>query len=237
MKKTDFKNLVKTIICEVKKAKKESDVSNENSGDDYLNQEKSKFRANVENDPKETATSLLKSVTSLVKKIDKDNCAELDDHGDIKASQPGVFYIRISPKWAGMYDVEAYKNMSDRIYAIGLNKNQVMDFIKVNFSEKKTGYVQSAYDKSLGNLKDNSEKKSKELPKGEPVKTKDVAKSDKEDAVTEKTDQPDSPLKTVDDKKIERQEDHGVEKAKNMPKAQKMSKKTVDDDLTKSWKK
>ncbi len=105
----------------------------------------------------------------------------------------------------------------------------MIDFVKVNFAVSKKGYVQSAYDKSIGHLKDDSEKRSKELPKGEPVDHKEVSDKDVEDAVEDKRDLPDAPMIPTETPK--RQEDHGVEKAKNMTKSVAMSKKDVDDTL------
>jgi len=228
MKKIEFRNFVKSIILEVKKEK----GSGENC---YLNGEKDKFKKDVDNKESETVHKLLGQIETAVKKIDKNISVILDDHNDIMVKHPGIFSIRVKPKWSGIFDVEAFRNMSDRVYAIGLDVKQVMNFIKVNFVANKKSYVQTAYDKSIGNLKDDSEKKAKELPKGNAVKQKEVGDKDKEDDVTDKKDEPDSPMKPVED--VKRQEDHNVEKNKEMPKIQKMVKKEVDDDLTKNWKK
>jgi hypothetical protein len=241
MDKIAFKSLVREIILEVKKEKKNQDDSTylkkKDKETDYLNGEKDKYRKDVDNDPSKTVDSLVKKISGAVKKIDAKITVELDDHNDISIRLAGVFSIRVKPKFSGNYDVEAFRNMSDRIYAIGLDGDQVLNFIRVNFAISKKSYVQSAYDKSMSNLEDNSKKKSKELPKGDAVKEKEVSNKDKEDAVTDKKDQPDSPMSVVDEKDIERQADHNVEKNKEMPKIQKMVKKEIDDDLTKSWKK
>jgi hypothetical protein len=239
MKRDEFKNFVKSIILEVKKDKKEAPKSDadKKGSKSYLDNEKSKYRKDVNNDPADTVQKLVASIRAIVNKIGKKIEVVLDDHNDIMVRQKGVFYIRVSPKWSGIFDVEAYRNMSDRIYAVALTNDQVLDFIKVNFSEKKPSYVQAAYDKSMNHLKDASDKKAKELPKGETVKHIDVPAKDIEDAVTDKNDLPDAPMATVKEKDMERQEDHGVEKNKEMPKVQKMIKKEVDDDLTKNWKK
>lgn len=241
MDKTEFKSLVKEIILEVKKEKKDQEDSSylkkKDKDTDYLNGEKSKYRKDVDNDPSKTVDSLVKKIAGAVKKIDSKITVILDDHNDISIKLDGVFSIRVKPKFSGNYDVEAFRNMSDRIYAIGLDGDQVLNFIRVNFAVSKKSYVQTAYDKSMDNMIDSSTKKAKELPKGSGVKEKEVSEKDKEDAVTDKKDQPDSPMTPVNEKNIEKQSDHSVEKNKEMPKIQKMVKKEVDDDLTKSWKK
>lgn len=228
MKRDEFKNFLKEVILEVKKEKKEKEslTTPEKHGDkNYLNGEKNKFKRDLDNDPEKTVCKLMSQIEGIVKKIDKNITVVLDDHNDISIKFPGVFSIRVKPRWSGNFDIEAFRNMSDRVYAIALDNEQVLNFIKVNFSISKKCYVQSAYDKSMENLKDDSKKKSKDLPKGEPVKHKEVPDKDIKDQVTDKKDKPDAQLSVVDEKNIEKQSDHAIEKNKEMPKIQKMIKK------------
>lgn len=228
MNKEQFRNYVKSILLEVKKEKEDGDKKDPKSKN-YLDSTTSKYKKDVDGDFGDTSAKLVQQIERIVKKIDKQASCVLDDHNDITAILPGEFRIRINPVGAGLFNVEAFRNMTDRVYAIALSKEQVVDFVKANFVARKKGYVQSAYDKSMENMKDASEKKSKDLPKGEPVKAIEVPEKDKEDAVTDKSDLPDAPMTPTDEPK--RQEDHGVEKAKNMPKAVKMAHKEVDDTL------
>jgi predicted dienelactone hydrolase len=228
MNKEQFRQYVKSILLEVKKEKDDGDKKDPKAKN-YLDSTQSKYKKDVEGDFNETSAKLVKQIERLVKTIDKSASVVLDDHNDITAILPGEFRIRINPVGASLFNVEAFRNMSDRVYAIALSKEQVIDFVKVNFVARKKGYVQSAYDKSMDNMKDASDKKSKELPKGNPVKAIQVSDKNKEDAVTDKKDLPNAPMSPAEDPK--RQEDHDVEKAKNMAKAQKMSKKVVDDTL------
>jgi predicted dienelactone hydrolase len=238
MKKDEFRNIVKSIILEVKKEKKsEVDDTKPEKNSDYLDQETPKYRRDLDNDPNKTSTKLLASIRPIVNKLGKNIQVVMNDNRDIMVKQPGIFSILIKPKWAGMFDVEAFRNMTDRVYAVGLSYEQVINFIKVNFASENKSYVQKAYDKAKDQTEDSTKKKAKELPKTEPVKYMKVADKDIEDAVTDKNDQPDSQMSTVKEKDMERQEDHSVEKNKEMPKVQKMIKKEVDDDLTKNWKK
>lgn len=228
MNKEQFRQYVKSILLEVKK-EKDDGTKKEPKAKDYLDSTASKYKKDVDGGFDETSAKLVQQIERIVKKIDKQASCVLDDHNDITAILPGEFRIRISPRGASLFNVEAFRNMTDRVYAIALSAEQVIDFVKVNFAIRKKGYVQSAYDKSMENMKDASEKKSKELPKGETVKSIEVPEKDVEDAVTDKKDLPDAPMSPAEEPK--RQEDHGVEKAKNMPKAVKMAHKEVDDTL------
>ena len=230
MKKNEFHNFVKSIILEVKKEKKVSDEKEKSK--DYLNNEEPKYKRDVDKKHDESTSKLIKSIRAIVNKIGKGINVVGDVRGNVVVEMPEMFYVKITPKWSGIYDVEAFKDLTDRIYAVGLSYQQILDFIKVNFSKDKTGYVQSAYDKSMNNIKDSSEKKSKDLPKGEVVKHKEVFNKDKED-LSKDHDQSNS-LETIKEKDIERQEDHGIEKPKTMSSAVKMSKKTIDDELVTS---
>jgi len=243
--KENFTQLVKTLLEEVKKEKDDEKKSKTDGKKDadkcYLNQEKSKYKSDIDNDPAKTANKLVSSIKSVVGKIEKKIQVVIDDHDTIVVKQPGVFYVRVKTKWNDMFDVEAYRNMSDLVRAIGLNFDQVIDFIKVNFvnTDQKSA-IQTSRDKHfdlINKEKENGDKKSKELPKGEGVKHKEVKDSEIENAVTDKKDEPTAAMSEVKEKDIEKQSDHGVEKNKEMPKIQKMVKKTIDDDLTKNFKK
>lgn len=223
MKKEEFQKFVKSIILEVKKEKKDSVLWGDSTA--------SKYRSDIERDSDtDASTKLVDEIDKIVKKIDKSASCVLDDHNDITAILPGVFRIRIAPKGAGIFDVEAFRNMTDRVYAIALSKEQIIDFVKVNFAAKKKGYVQSAFDKSRENAKDAGDKRSKDLPKSEPVDHKKVPDKDIEDAVKDKKDTPNVQMSLAE--KPKRQEEYGVEKPENMKKAVAMSKKDVDSSHT-----
>lgn len=242
MNKESFRHFVKSILLEVKKersGKKDSNSDEKpNKNQSYLDNESTKYKRDINNDPNETLKKMVSKIKTAVAKISKGISVNLDDHNDITVLNPGLFKIRVKPKWSGMFDVEAYVNMSDRVYAIGLNASQVLDFIKVNFAQEggRKSYVQTAYDTAINQTKDAS-KRAKDLPQGEKVKEKEVPDKEIEDAVSDKKDNPDAPMSVITDKNVVRQEDHDVEKNKEMPKIQKMIKKEVDDDLSKSWKK
>jgi len=230
MNKDQLRNLIRNLILEVKKEKTEKEeapyLDKKDGTTNYLNGEKSKYKKNVDNKPGHTAHALLAKIEKAVKKIDSIISVELDDHNDITVIFPGVFRIRVRPNWSNNYNVEAFRNMSDRVYAVGLDDKQVLNFIKVNFATQKKSYQQKAYDKSMDNLKDKTEKKAAELPKTEPVDPIEVPEKEKEEL-----DHPqDDPMSVAEEPK--RQEDHDVEKNKAMKDAMKMAKKDVDDSLT-----
>lgn len=236
MNKDQFRQFVKSLILEVSKESKSDDDKKESKSKDYLDNTDEKYTSDVDGSYDKTSEKLCGQLDRIVKKINKAASCTLTVNNEIIASIPGEFTIRVKPVGPNLFNVEAYRNMSDLVYAIALDKEQVIDFVKVNFVTRKKSYVQGAFDKSRENLKDKT-KKEKDLPKGEPVKPAEVSDKDKEDAVTDKNDDPSSPMTSVKEKDIERQEDHAVEKAKNMSKAVKMAHKEVDSDLTKSWKK
>lgn len=228
MNKEQFRQYVKNIILEVKKEKDDGGKKDKKTKN-YLDNTDSKYKKDVDGAFDDTSAKLTQQIEQIVKKIDKNASCVLDDHNDITAILPGEFRIRINPVGAGLFNVEAFKNMTDRVYAVALSKEQVIDFVKINFVARKKGYVQTAYDKSMENMKDASEKKSKDLPKGETIKPIEVPEKEKEDAVSNKNDMPHAPMTPSVDPK--RQEDHGVEKAKNMTKSVKMAHKEVDGTL------
>jgi hypothetical protein len=137
MKKDQLKTLIKSIITEVKSVKSDNKQSTTTT-----------FNRDVDNNVDKTAESLVGSIKTTVKKINKSITVEVTSKNDIMVCLSGSFYIKIVPKWSNNYDVEAYRNMSDRIFAPGLDDKRVLEFIKANFSENKSSYVKSSYDKS-----------------------------------------------------------------------------------------
>lgn len=232
MNRDEFRNLVKTVILEVKKEREEDPLytKKKEKKNNYLNGEKSKYTRNVDNKQNKTVHALLDKIVKIVNPIDPNIEAILDDHNDISVRLPGMFRIRVRPNWSNNYNVEAFRNMSDRVYAIGLDDKQVLNFIRVNFAANKKGYVQGAYDKAMDQTKDKTEKRAAELPKTEKVPNKEVPEKDIEDLGKDEDHDQSAPMSVAEEP--ERQEDHGVEKAKNMKKAVTMSKKDVDDSLT-----
>lgn len=230
--RNEFRELVSQIITEVKNDSKL--VKDPTPPTDYKDVETNKYQRDVTTDTGESSSKLVNDVKNALKKVNPEVTVQLDDHNDVTAILPGVFKIRISAKWSGVFNVEAYKNMTDRVYAIGLNYQQVLDFVKVNFSTKKrAGYVQTAYDTGTAGQKDNSEKRDSSIPKGEPIDKKEVPSKD----IEKNDDAPGAPMEPVKDKALDQNKDVTTKKPDAMKKAQTMSKKNVDDDLTKSWKK
>ncbi len=232
MNKDQFRSFVKQIISEVKKEKSKGGevgyADKKVSPNSYLNGEKNHYTHDVDPKSNTTVHALLNKIKKTVRGIDKNIAAKLDDHNDITVLLPGIFKIRIRPNFENNYNIEAFRNMTDRVYAIGLDEKQVMNFIRVNFAVHKKGSVQKAYDKSMDNLKDKTEKKSAELPKTEKVKNLEPTEKEKEDAVSNDENPQDEPMRVAEEPK--RQEDHDVEKNKVMPKIQKMIRKTSKEE-------
>lgn len=216
MTTSNLKSIIRKLILEAKLEKRKEDSEKESKN------------------KKTTSLELEKSLITIAKKINKNIVVKIDDHGDVRVDLDGKFYVRIRPNFNNNFDVEAYRNLSDRIYAISQTFEQVKEFVKVNFSSEKDDYVTTSY--KTGQTPEDKTKKSKDLPETEKVSEKEVEKSEIEvaDEKSGGDERQDAPLEPVA-KKIEKQSDHDVEKAKNMKKAEKMSKKVVDDDLTKDW--
>lgn len=219
MKIDKFRTLVQSVLREVKEERKKTSDKN-----NYLDGTDSQYKQNVNNDVDTTVESLVSKIKTVVSRIDKKITVKLDDHNDIMVVFVGVFTIRVRPNWSGNFNIEAYRNMTDRVYAVGLTDNQIIDFIKVNFNKNQDSYIQTAYNKIIKNRKDAT-KKDKDLPKTEIVKVKELTKTEKVKTSGENKQTPSDPMETVDAKKLELQSDHKVEKNKEMPKIQKMIKR------------
>jgi hypothetical protein len=171
-----------------------------------------------------------------VNKISKNIVVLWDDHKDLVVDAKDLFKVRIIRQWENNFNVEAFVKSQDRIKVIGLNWEQVRAFIKTNFITMTKTYVVKAQDKVKTNTEDQTKKPSKDLPKSNAVKEKEVEKKEKEDEVTDKDDLPNADMKQVNDKKIEKQSDHEVDKSV-MKKKVSQKKEKDDDTLTTNWKK
>jgi len=233
--KESFQSLIRSLILEVKKEKEEKSINvdvDEAEKEAQLKQYRKGGNKPDEIDNENMAAQLQKDVNKLSKNI----AVFWDDHNDLTVDAKDLFKVRISKMWENNFNVEAFIKKQDRIKVIGLNWEQVRNFVKTNFVTILKTYTTKSYEKSIQNLEDRSAKKSKELPKTEPVKQKEVEKNDKEDAVQDEKDLPHSKMSDVDDKKIKKQSDHKEDKS--ITKKKVSSKMDKDDDtLTVNWKK
>jgi len=133
-----------------------------------------------------------------------------DDHDDLMVSARDLKYIRISPRWTDYYVIEMMTRNDDRVWATGLNWEQVKEFVKTNLKElnKQPSSVEKAYDKSYRNREDQTPTPDKGLPQKdkpktlplttEPPKTsKSKDKNYTEKQVKKDEDFPEKPMKEV----------------------------------------
>jgi hypothetical protein len=215
---TQFKSLIRQILHEEveKRSVTDRNIYNRlpevNHGEDLK-----KFTPH----PTETKTKeeLLEEITAIVKGINKSYKCIWDDHDDIFIHAEDLFKIRILPRWENNYNIEAYNRNEDRIYVTGQTWEQVKEFVKVNLKPTETN-TELNYARSLNNYKDRDIQKPDEgLPQKNKPKTlpltnekvnteKNKDKNYSEEAVKEKKDLPNAPMKEVEN--FVKQLDHKV---------------------------
>jgi hypothetical protein len=214
MLKETFVKMVKEVIQEVKK-NKEKPIPKDSEQEDRAYQgyrggmgDTKKGNKSI-NEP--TNDEIIRDLTKIAQKANKDAQVFFDDHKDFRVEIKNQFSTRINKKFTNNFDIEAFKNDADRIYAIGLTLDQVKDFVKVNLDKlEEPNSVGVAHKKSLDNLEDKT--KAKPPVKTEPIKNKEVAKKDKEELPEKEEDKPDQPLKAVEDDEVKKQRDFKAEK-------------------------
>lgn len=155
---------------------------------------------------------ILDELVKIVKGISDDISVVWDDHDDLMVSARDLKFIRISPRWEDYYVIEMMTRNEDRIWATGLNWEQVKDFVKVNLNNltKQPTSVEKAYDKSYRNRKDETPAPDKGLPQKDkpklrplttepPKETKNKDKDYTEKQIKDDDDLPEKPMKEVED--------------------------------------
>jgi len=217
MKAPQFQSLIKRILKE--EMEKESATGTvsprrvpEMNGNGVDPDAKDKtFASDANSKDLKTKEALLADLIKTVGSSDESISVVWDDHDDLMVSARDLKYIRISPRWTDSYVIEMMTRNDDRIWATGLNWDQVKDFVKVNLKElnKQPNSVEKAYDKSYRNREDQTPAPDKGLPQkdkpkvvstDEPPKTnKNKDKDYTEKQVKSKEDEPNQPMKEVGD--------------------------------------
>lgn len=176
-------------------------------------------------DFEKTCLEIQEELDKEVKKIDKKYSVVKNDAGNFEMCGCEPHHIFVRPRWYNNFEVLAFKDKTDRTKKIGLNYDEVKDFLKTTLSNTDQNYVNKAYNKNAENSRDK-EKKKNQGDKPQETDEKVV------DAVEKKEDLPDQPMQDVNIKKIEKQVDHSVKGEKQKYKYPKQS----DDDLTVKFK-
>lgn len=211
MKKEQFQSLIKRLLKEEveereKNKTKIKSVPEEHDTDPDL------FPHTHDTMSKE---QLVADLGKIVHAIDKDFMVYWTDHDDIMVRARDLFQVRIVPRWEDSYNIEAFIRNEDFIRVLGLDWDQVKDFVKTNFSQMKETYTDVERGKSFKNMEDQTPKPDSGMPQKDKPKKKEVGttknreKNYKEDAVKNEDDLPDKPMKEVGDFKW--QSDHKVQ--------------------------
>jgi len=178
-----------------------------------------------------TRAEMMDQLSKIVKEIDKDFLVYWDDHNDLNVDAKPLLRVRISQTAEDMFNIEAMVNLDDRVRAIALTWEQVKNFVKANFQDVEDTKVDQAREKAMNHLEDKSDKS--DLPQHNKPKRKEVGdtKNDEKDynekAVKKDEDQPNQPMKTVDEKDIKHQRDFKETENKVKPLKHKVDKKLV----------
>lgn len=183
---------------------------------------------------------LVDELERLVRGINEKFSVSLDDNDDFYVDARELGKIRICPRWENNFDIEFYTKMQDRVRVIGATWDQAKNFVKANLKVDTKTKTQTAYKKSIDNIKDREEiKKSagpdhdivkNRLESPEKSKVKDTKKDDmdyNEKQVKSDDDQPDQPMK---DAKLEDKNKNIKETSKVKPPKHKNDKKLIVKD-------
>lgn len=211
MKTDKFYGLIRTLLNEELQKRKISvnmRLPEMNGNGVDQNKKKHKTFGSDENPrDKKTKDELLSDLKALVGDINKEYKVVWDDHDDIKIEASDLMKMTITPDWEDHYEIVVFTRNEDRVVVVGLDWDQVKDFVKGNLTlaKRPTTYVEKAYDKSYRNRKDQTTPP-KDLPQKDKVKLKTVP-SDKNkeknytESPTKEEDLPNMPMKEVDDTK------------------------------------
>lgn len=176
-------------------------------------------------DFEKTCLEIQEELDKEVKKIDKKYSVVKNDAGNFEMCGCDPHHIFVRPRWYNNFEVLAFKDKTDRTKKIGLNYDEVKEFLKATLNNTDQNYVNKAYNKAAENSVDKEKKKNQ----GDGPQKTDVKV---EDAVEKKEDLPDQPMQDVNLKKVEKQVDHSVKGEKPKYKFPKQK----DDDLTVKFK-
>jgi len=167
---------------------------------------------------KTTLDEMQTQIEKVVKGINSSYEVVKDQMKNLNVCGCKPHHFSIRHMYGETFDVEYFKDNSDRTKKLGLSLDEVKEFLKEKLEGKdnKANYVEKAFNKSAENSQDK-EKKGDSEPKRIGEKAKDE--------VSKKEDQPDQPLKEVD--KIKKQSDFPVkgEKVKYTPPKQTQKEK------------
>lgn len=139
----------------------------------------------------------------------------LDDKGNYNVCECEPHHINIRPITHNVYDVQAFKDGTDRTKKLYVKYEDLKKFVKDYLDESELNYVDSTYSRNVENSKDKEGGKKADKAAGEqnlvdPEKNNKVIKNIKVDSMNKPEDDPTQPMRSVG--KYERQLDHKSKK-------------------------
>jgi len=170
----------------------------------------------------EKFTDVQKSWTEMMANLEKEIKKPVvkDDDGNYNICECDPHYFSIRPVAQDIYNIEYFKDRSDREKKLYVHYEDLKKFIKEKLSSKALNYVDAAYSKNIDNSKDKeggkkADKQSVEQNLVQPEKDYKVIKSPKMDSMNKEVDDPTQPMREVG--KFEKQVDYKSPKPNYKP--------------------
>lgn len=143
----------------------------------------------------------------------------LDDKGNYNVCECEPLHINIRPITHNIYDVQAFRDGTDRTKKLYVKYEDLKKFVKDYINEKELNYVDSTYGRNVENSKDKEGGKKGDKLADEsmvdPEKNNKPSKQIKAEPMNKEVDDPTQPMREVG--KFERQVDHKSKKPDYKP--------------------
>lgn len=214
------KTQLKTLISEVMQDMAKNNLKNK------LKQIIFEEIKEIKQEKKNTITEQMAELEKAIKETHKDAIVELGDDKNywVRETFPHSFHIR--PQSQDKYDVQYFKDKTDRTKKLGLNFEELKEFVKEALKSKELNYKDKAYNKNAENSKDKVEKS--ENPRHDILTKKEVknTKNDNKDYTdlpVKDEDMPEKPMR--DATKFKKQNEHPIKGTKPEYTQPKLTKK------------
>ncbi len=172
----------------------------------YINMKPSKQLVNklVRETLEQKYTCAKESWEGMIEELSKEikKPVTIDDAGNYNVCDCEPHHISIRPIVHDIFDVEAYKDDSDRTKKLFIKYEDLKKFIKDYLKSDKMNYVDSTFEKNVENSKDKeggkkADKAADEQIAVDPEKNNKVVKNIKAKDMNDEKDNPDQPMREV----------------------------------------
>lgn len=144
----------------------------------------------------------------------------LDDKGNYNVCECEPHHINIRPITHNIFDIQAFKDGTDRIKKLYVKYEDLKKFVKEYLDENDLNYVDSTFSRNVENSKDKeggkkADKAADEQNLVDPEKNNKVVKNIKAEPMNKEIDDPTQPMREVG--KYEKQVDHKSKKPDYKP--------------------